>query len=472
MLQACRLIHFVTTAASSAPAGAAVAAVARFSTAATTSQHTGPTCSHTHIQDPDVVDCVVVGAGVIGLACARAAAQAGLEVVLVEQEGSYGTATSSRHSEVIHAGIYYPTGSLKARFCVQGKQLLYEYCRAKEIPHNNIGKLIVAANEQQLPQLKQLKTFAAANGVADLQLLSGSEATAAEPELRAAAALLSPSTGILDSHAYMAALLADAEAAGAVLATHCRVLGVRPVPGMHSTVSSSSISDSGHRAAEVSQQAASTSAGNSSCSSSRGNESSSTSSTWRTPRHGLLLDVQDTSSGTVSQLVTRWLINAAGLHAQALPVAGMPSSAVPRQYLAKGNYFTLTQRAPFTRLIYPLPEDGGLGVHLTLDLAGQAKFGPDVEWVDAVDYSVDPAHAASFYPSIRRYWPGLPDGALLPGYSGVRPKISGPEQPAADFVLAGEGQHGVQGLVCLYGIESPGLTSSLALAEEVLRMIR
>ncbi|WIA31376.1 hypothetical protein OEZ86_002275 [Tetradesmus obliquus] len=334
-------------------------------------------------QEPDVVDCVVVGAGVVGLACARAAAQAGLEVVLLEQEASYGTATSSRHSEVIHAGIYYPAGSLKARFCVQGKQLLYEYCKDKGIAHSNIGKLIVAANERQLPQLLQLKAFAAANGVTDLQLLSGSEAAAAEPELAAAAALLSPSTGILDSHGYMAALLADAEAAGAVFATHSRVLG-----------------------------------------------------------------------------------------AQALPVAGMPRSAVPKQYLAKGSYFTCAQRAPFSRLIYPLPEDGGLGVHLTLDLAGQAKFGPDVEWVDRIDYSVDPRRAAVFYPAIRSYWPGLQDHSLQPGYCGVRPKTTGPGQPAADFVLAGEAQHGVHGLVCLYGIESPGLTSSLALAEAVLNMLQ
>jgi L-2-hydroxyglutarate oxidase LhgO len=313
----------------------------------------------------------------------------------------------------------------------------------------------------QLPQLKQLKAFAAANGVTDLQLLSGSEAAAAEPELRAAAALLSPSTGIVDSHDYMAALLADAEAAGAVLATHSRVLGARPASGMYSSAGSSSTSASSQHSIDDRQQGTSGAA-----------SSGSSSSTWRTPCHRLLVDVQDTSSGSVTQLATRWLVNAAGLLAQALPVSGMPSSAVPTQYLAKGSYFTLAQRAPFSRLIYPLPEDGGLGVHLTLDLAGQAKFGPDVEWVDCIDYSVDPRRAASFYPSIRSYWPGLPDGALQPGYSGVRPKVSGPGQPAADFVLAGEAQHGVQGLVCLYGIESPGLTSSLALAEAVLGMLK
>jgi L-2-hydroxyglutarate oxidase LhgO len=307
----------------------------------------------------------------------------------------------------------------------------------------------------QLPQLKQLKAFAAANGVTDLQLLSGSDAVAAEPELHAAAALLSPSTGIVDSHSYMTALLADAEAAGATLATHSRVLGAQPTPGMFTSAGSSTSSQ-----VSASDGAEGTSAVRS-CTSS-----------WRTPRHRLLLDVQDISSGSVSQLATSWLINAAGLHAQALPVVGLPSSAVPQQYLAKGSYFTLAQRAPFSRLIYPLPVDGGLGVHLTLNLAGRAKFGPDVEWVDRVDYSVDPSRAEAFYPAIRSYWPGLPEGALQPGYSGVRPKISGPGQPAADFMIAGEAQHGVQGLVCLYGIESPGLTSSLALAEAVLRILQ
>lgn len=316
---------------------------------------------------------------------------------------------------------------------------------------------------RQLPQLLQLKAFAAANGVTDLQLLSGSEAAAAEPELAAAAALLSPSTGILDSHGYMAALLADAEAAGAVFATHSRVLGVRQMPGMHGSAgSSASSSVTSHKDVHDVQQGARRAASN----------SSSSSSAWRTPRQKLLVDVQDSSSGSITQLATRWLVNAAGLQAQALPVAGMPRSAVPKQYLAKGSYFTCVQRAPFSRLIYPLPEDGGLGVHLTLDLAGQAKFGPDVEWVDRIDYSVDPRRAAVFYPAIRSYWPGLQDHSLQPGYCGVRPKTTGPGQPAADFVLAGEAQHGVHGLVCLYGIESPGLTSSLALAEAVLNMLQ
>jgi L-2-hydroxyglutarate oxidase LhgO len=306
-----------------------------------------------------------------------------------------------------------------------------------------------------VPKLKQLQATAARCGVTNLQLLSGSEAVALEPSLSAAAALLSPSTGILDSHAYMAALLQDAEGAGAVFAPNSRLLAAQQVPGSTFVPAAAS-----------------------------GSSGSGGGSTQAT-RPLLQLDVQDTGSGAVSRLRTRWVVNAAGLSAQDVARRISPApAAIPRQHLAKGNYFSLAGKAPFSRLIYPLPGDGGLGVHLTLDLGGAARFGPDVEWLPPpasdgangsaeaqLDYSVDSARAAAFYPVIRQYYPGLQDGALVPAYSGIRPKLHGPGQPAADFVLQGSAEHGVRGLISLFGIESPGLTSSLAIAGEVVRMM-
>lgn len=365
----------------------------------------------------DRVDCVVVGAGVVGLACARALALAGREVVIVEAEAAFGTATSARSSEVIHAGLYYPTGSLRATLCVRGQALLYGYCAARGIDHRRCGKLIVAQDDAELAQLQQLAERAQANGVHDLQWLSGEAARALEPALRCTRALLSPSTGIVDSHGLMLALLGDAQSAGAVLALRAPVQCARVTP------------------------------------------------------HGIALDVGGDAPTT---LLAATVVNAAGHGAPPLAAAtvGLAPGHVPPRYFAKGCYFTLAARAPFTRLIYPAPgESGHLGVHLTLDLAGQARFGPSFHWVDGLDYRVDEADAAPFYDAVRRYWPGLRDGALQPGYAGVRPKIRGPGEPAQDFRIDGPATHGVPGLVNLFGIESPGLTSALALAEHVLALL-
>jgi L-2-hydroxyglutarate oxidase LhgO len=360
----------------------------------------------------DRVECVVVGAGVVGLAIARRLAQAGLEVVVLEAAEGIGTVTSSRNSEVIHAGIYYPAGSLMARMCVSGKHALYQYCRDHGIPHRNCGKLIVATTPKEADRLQSIKAHAEANGVLDLEVLGSEAARTLEPALNCNAALLSPSTGIVDSHAFMLALRGDAEAAGAAYAFHAPLL----------------------RAGTVAD--------------------------------GIELDVGGDAPMT---LECRLLVNAAGLSAPAVArgIDGMPIELIPPAYLAKGNYFSCNARAPFSRLIYPVPEPGGLGVHLTLDLAGQARFGPDVEWVDAIDYAVDPARAELFYPAIRRYWPDLPDGALMPSYSGIRPKIVPPAVAKQDFMIQGPRDHGVGGLINLFGIESPGLTSSLAIADYV-----
>jgi len=360
----------------------------------------------------DEVDCVVVGAGVVGLAVARALALAGREVLVLEKAEAIGTETSSRNSEVIHAGIYYPAGSLMARSCVAGRQMLYAYCRERGIPHRNCGKLIVATNEEEAGKLLSIQGCAAANGVPDLRLLTQAEALAMEPALSCTAALLSPSTGIIDSHAYMLSLQGDAENAGAVFAFHSPVLSGR-------------VTDEG---VEI-----------------------------------------EVGGAEPMRLRCRTLVNSAGLHAPHLArsIQGMPQDKVPNAYYAKGNYFTLTGRNPFSRLIYPVPVPGGLGTHLTIDLAGQARFGPDVEWVDHIAYEVDPRRGDSFYAAIRRYWPELKDGALAPGYSGIRPKTVPPGAPAQDFVIQGPREHGVPGLVHLFGIESPGLTASLALAEMV-----
>jgi L-2-hydroxyglutarate oxidase LhgO len=360
----------------------------------------------------DKVECVVIGAGVIGLAVARRLAQSGREVIVLEAAEGIGTVTSSRNSEVIHAGIYYRSGSLMARMCVAGKRALYRYCRDQGVPHRNCGKLIVATTPQETEKLQSIKAHAESNGVTDLQTLTREGAQALEPALHCEAALFSPSTGIIDSHAYMLALHGNAEEAGAAFAFHTPLLGAR----------------AGRGRIEL-----------------------------------------DAGGEAPMSLECRILINAAGLSAPAVArnVDGMPVELIPPAYLAKGNYFSCSGRAPFSHLIYPVPEPGGLGVHLTLDLAGQARFGPDVEWVNSIDYAVDPARAERFYPAIRRYWPELPDGALMPSYSGMRPKIVPPAVAVQDFLIQGPQDHGIDGLINLFGIESPGLTSSLAIADYV-----
>ena len=364
----------------------------------------------------DQVECVVVGAGVVGLAVARALALAGREVLVLDAAEGIGTETSSRNSEVIHAGIYYRAGSLMAKTCVAGKQLLYTYCEEHGVPYRNCGKLIVATSEAEAEQLEGIRRRAAANGVDDLRFVSGAEARAMEPSLTATAALVSPSTGIIDSHAYMLALQGDAEHAGAIFAFHAPLERVAASHG------------------------------------------------------GFALEV---GGAEPMHLHCRLLVNSAGLHAPALArrIAGMPAEHVPPAFYAKGNYFSLTIRSPFSRLIYPVPVPGGLGTHLTIDLAGQARFGPDVEWIDGIDYAVDPRRGDSFFASIRRWWPELPDGSLAPGYSGIRPKTVPKGAPAQDFCVSGPATHGVPGLVHLFGIESPGLTASLALADAVMAAI-
>lgn len=360
----------------------------------------------------DQVDCIVAGAGVVGLAIARALALAGREVVLVEAAEAIGTGTSSRNSEVIHAGIYYEPGSLKAELCVRGKEMLYAFCESHGVGHRRIGKLIVAATPEEVAYLEKLARTGAANGVDDLTMLSGAEALALEPTLSAHAALHSPSTGIVDTHGLMLALLGDMEAAGGMLALSSPVV-----------------------AAEA----------------------------------GLDGVVLTTGGPEPMTLACRLFINAAGLDAPALAraICGMPAHLVPQETMAKGNYFTCLRKVPFSRLIYPVPEVGGLGTHLTLDLGGQGRFGPDVEWVSTRDYVVDPTRKAAMMASIRRYWPDVREEDLAPGYSGIRPKIPGVDGRAPDFVIQGPAVHGVPGLVNLFGIESPGLTSCLAIAERV-----
>jgi len=364
----------------------------------------------------DSIDAVVVGAGVVGLAVARALALSGREVIVLEAEDAIGTHTSSRNSEVIHAGIYYPQDSLKARSCVDGRQRLYAYCASHGVPHRRCGKLIVASDASQLEALESIRLRALANGVDDIAWLSREQTLALEPTLSAAASLHSPSTGIVDSHALMLAYLGDAESNGTMLALKSPL-----------------------RQAQRQGEA-------------------------------IVLEV---GGAEPTRLRARCVVNCAGLHAPSLArrIEGYPPEQAPGEYYAKGNYYALTGRAPFSRLVYPVPEPGGLGVHITLDLAGQARFGPDVEWVERIDYQVDPRRGERFYAAIRRYWPALPDGALVPAYAGIRPKIVPQGAPAADFVVQGPRAHGVPGLVHLFGIESPGLTASLALAEEVLRAL-
>lgn len=362
------------------------------------------------------VDCIVVGAGVVGLAVARALAIAGREVIVLEAAGAIGTETSSRNSEVIHAGIYYPRGSLKARLCVSGRDMLYTYCAERGVAHDRCAKLIVATSEAEEPELARIGRAATANGVDDLRRLDTADIRVLEPALEGRTALLSPSTGIIDSHGLMLAYQGDLEDRGGMIAFNSPVRSGCVVEG------------------------------------------------------GIELE---TGGSDPMRLRCRTFVNSGGLGAVPLTgrLSGFPRKHLLQQYLAKGNYYTLSTAAPFRHLVYPVPEPGGLGVHLTLDLAGRARFGPDVEWIDEIDYRVDPARAERFYGAIRRYWPGLPDGSLEPGYAGVRPKLGPPGAPAQDFVIQGPADHGTPGLVNLFGIESPGLTASLAIAEEVVRRL-
>lgn len=360
------------------------------------------------------VDCIVAGAGVVGLAIARALALSGREVLVLDAEGGIGTQTSSRNSEVIHAGLYYPEGSLKARLCVTGKLALYAYLHERGLSHTRCGKLIVATDESQLPKLHAIMARASAAGVDDLELIGRAAVIALEPEVDAIAAIRSPSTGIVDSHAFMLSLQGDIENAGGMLAFHAPVEAIRREAGVF---------------------------------------------------------VVDTGGAEPAAISARLFVNSAGHGAPRLAakLADYPRQMLPRQAYAKGNYFALSGKQPFSRLIYPVPEAAGLGVHATVDLAGRVRFGPDVEWVaDDRDLAVDPARADSFYAAIRTYWPGLADGALTPDYAGIRPKLHGPGEPMPDFRIEGPRDHGVSGFVTLFGIESPGLTACLAIGDEVL----
>ena len=359
-------------------------------------------------------DCVVVGAGVVGLACARALAMAGREVVVLEREGLIGSHTSSRNSEVIHAGIYYPQGSAKARLCVAGRDRLYAYCESRGVPHRRLGKIIVAAAAAQAAALEGIAAAAARNGAGELEPLSAAALGRLEPALRGAAGLLSPMTGIIDSHALMLAYQGEAEDHGATLALRTRLL-----------------------AAEVT---------------------------------GGGIAVTARSGGETVRLLAREVVNAAGLFAGEVAAAtlGLAPEHARGIFYCKGTYFSVAGRVPFRHLVYPVPERDGLGVHLTLDMGGQGRFGPDTEWVSGLDYGLDASRSAGFYAAIRSYWPDLPDDSLSPSYTGIRPKLFPEGGPATDFAIEGPEVHGVAGLVNLYGIESPGLTASLAIADEVV----
>lgn len=363
----------------------------------------------------DKLDCIIIGAGVIGLAAARSLAMSGREVFILERLESIGNEASSRNSEVIHAGIYYSPGSLKAKLCVRGKELLYNYCGERGIGHNRIGKLIAASDESELPELKRLMAQARENGVHDLVWMNRNDVREVEPELNCLAALLSPSTGIMDSHSLMEEFLGDARDGGAELVLNTRVEGGRIADG------------------------------------------------------GIVLEVGGQEPMTVQ---SRTVINCGGTHAPnvAHSIEGIPAGSIPPSYMCKGNYFALSGSVPFKHLIYPIPGDHSLGIHLTFDLAGKARFGPDTQWVDSADYAVDSQRTDIFRKSIKKYWTGLPDGGLEPDYSGIRAKITGPDEKAADFMIQGPETHGVPGLVNLYGIDSPGLTASMAIAEEVVKI--
>jgi L-2-hydroxyglutarate oxidase LhgO len=365
----------------------------------------------------EFVDTVVIGAGIVGLALARQLALEGRHVFVLEKNAHIGEETSSRNSEVIHAGIYYPSGSLKASLCLAGKQLLYAYCESKGIAYRRCGKLIVAIDQAQEAQLEELQRRALSNGVDDLAWQSAPQIKSLEPQVKAVAGLLSPSTGIVDSHALMLSLQADLEQAGGTVAVR-----------------------SEFRSGEA-------------------------------DRDGFRLRVS-TGAETL-ELKARTVINAAGLHARrvAQAITGVAGPELPQLRFAKGNYFIYSGASPFNRLVYPLPQEGGLGIHATLDLAGRVRFGPDVEWVDDIDYSQDPTRADSFYTAIRSYWPDVAADRLLPGYVGIRPKLHGPGEPAADFAIIGPLTTGGAQLLHLMGIESPGLTASLALAEHVAALL-
>ncbi len=358
------------------------------------------------------MEVLVVGAGVVGLATARALALRGHEVVVAEAAEAIGTGVSARNSEVIHGGMYYPAGSLRAKHCVDGARRLYALCESHGIAHRACGKLIVATTEAEAETIAAIRDRGVANGVEGLDLLDAAQARRLEPNLACTAALLSPRTGIVDSHGLMLALQGDLEDRGGAIALHTPVTGLARRDGR-----------------------------------------------WAAAFGG----------ASPGDYPCDAVVNAASLDAQALAAQteGYPAERVPRRVLARGNYFGFTGKPAFSRLIYPSPVEGGLGTHLTLDLAGRMRFGPDVEWIEAVDYRVDPARGDAFYAAIRRYWPGLPDGALVPDYAGIRPKLTGPGEPAADFVIDGPAEHGLPGLVHLFGIESPGLTASLSLAEAV-----
>lgn len=365
----------------------------------------------------DRVDAIVIGGGVVGLAVGRALALAGHAPLILEGEADFGSWTSSRNSEVIHAGIYYPEGSLKARLCVEGKHMLYAFCAARGVPHKQLGKLIYAASADQFGELEKIEAAARAADVSDLVWLDQAAARAIEPELACAGALLSPSTGIVDSHSLMQALLGEAEAHGAMLVTNSPVERISRAGGL-----------------------------------------------WQVHMPG---EAEPVVSAPI-------LVNSGGLGAQAIARAteGLDPAFVPPLHLARGVYFTHSGKVPFSHLIYPVPEPGGLGTHLTLDLAGQARFGPDVEWIDAINYTVDPARHAKFAAAAQRIWPALNPDRLQPGYAGIRPKISGPGEPAADFMIQGPAVHGQEGLVNLFGIESPGLTASMAIAAAVVEALK
>ncbi len=364
------------------------------------------------------VDCIVIGAGVVGIAVARALAQAKREVVVLEAADAIGTGVSARNSEVIHAGLYYPKNSQKALLCVRGRRLLYQFCQEAGVPHKETGKLIVATAQEELPVLHDLHARGISNGVSKIEFLNSLEARSLEPALKCIAALYVPVTGIVDAKSLMTAMVAQAEAAGATFMLHTPVRSGRAM--------------------------------------------------------GLHFELECGVGKDATKIRSRVLVNAAGLNAQSVAarITRMQAALIPPLHMNKGVYFSVSGKSPFQRLVYPVPRPDGLGIHFTVDMAGRGRFGPDDEWVDSADFSVDPARAQSFYDAIRRYYPDLAQGALQPAFAGIRPKIQAPGMPPADFVLQGHAQHGIRGLVNLFGIESPGLTAALAIASEVATLVK